>query len=385
MAKKTKKDKTVANLRRSIARSLRKQGFVIEQNKIKPLGSLDKAALRALHQTAVLHRLSEETPYLRAHEDQLLSHVANGADVVVDKISPRLVQVVKGQPEATLFRYLQLHWSIPVSRGYGRRLRFLVIDENNGKVMGLIGLGDPVYSLGVRDRWIGWDSDTKKEKLYHVMDAYVLGAIPPYSHLIGSKLIALLALSNEVRQAFKERYAYRKSLMLGQVRPPYLALITTASALGRSSTYNRLKVAGVTYWHRLGFTGGSGDFHFANGQYARMRDFAEEHCEPTAKASLWGKGFRNRREVIGKCLQELGLPNKLAYHNVSREVFAAPCGAGSLEFLRNERKRPQFFDWNTSSLFDVFRDRWLLSRAERDCMYKAFTRDQYRLWRDATP
>jgi Domain of unknown function (DUF4338) len=145
-----------------------------------------------------------------------------------------------------VFRYLQLHWSIPVSRGYGRRLRFLVIDENNEKVMGLIGLGDPVYSLGVRDSWIGWDSETKKQKLYHVMDAYVLGAVPPYSFLLGSKLMALLALSKDVREAFKRRYANRESLMSGQVRPPYLALITTASALGRSSTYNRLKVNDTT-------------------------------------------------------------------------------------------------------------------------------------------
>ena len=35
--------------------------------------------------------------------------------------------------------------------------------------------------------------------------------------------------------------ASANAVFSGQVRPPYLALITTASALGRSSTYNRRK------------------------------------------------------------------------------------------------------------------------------------------------
>jgi hypothetical protein len=378
--RKTKKDRAVTNLKRSITRSLTKQGFDVQRGQIQPLVNIDKSSLRTLHQTAVAHRVKEEAPFLRANETELLTHIAEGQEVDVEKINPRLVQVFGGTPEATVFRYLQLHWSIPVSRGYGRRLRFLVIDDANKKVMGLIGLGDPVYSLGVRDRWIGWNSEVKKRNLYHVMDAYVLGAVPPYSFLLGSKLMALLALSTEVRTAFKKRYENRQSVMLGQIRPPHLALITTASALGRSSTYNRLRVDDRTYWHRLGYTGGSGDFHFANGLYGRMRKFAEEHCEPTAKASAWGNGFRNRREVVGKCLQELGLPNRLAYHNVSREVFAAPCGESALEFLRGEECDPIFFDWDSKALFEIFRERWLIGRASRDNRFKHFTRSDYQLW-----
>ena len=41
--------------------------------------------------------------------------------------------------DGLLWRWLSLHWSIPVSSGYGRRLRFLVVDEGHqGKVIGLI-------------------------------------------------------------------------------------------------------------------------------------------------------------------------------------------------------------------------------------------------------
>jgi Druantia protein DruA len=38
-----------------------------------------------------------------------------------------------------------------VSRGYGRRMRFLIWDQSNEKLIGLIVLGDPVFNLRVRD------------------------------------------------------------------------------------------------------------------------------------------------------------------------------------------------------------------------------------------
>jgi len=38
-----------------------------------------------------------------------------------------------------------------VSRGYGRQ-RFLIWDQSNEKLIGLIALGDPVFNLRVRDQ-----------------------------------------------------------------------------------------------------------------------------------------------------------------------------------------------------------------------------------------
>lgn len=61
-----------------------------------------------------------------------------------------------------------------VSSGYGRHLRFLVVDEQNDKLIGVVGLGDPVFSLADRDRWIGWDTQGKTQGLHHVMDAFAL-------------------------------------------------------------------------------------------------------------------------------------------------------------------------------------------------------------------
>ena len=203
------KDPKAKELRRSIIRILRKQGFTVVGGKIKLPECTNKEDYRRLNRLAVAKRLSVSSPSLKHHEDRLIEYVANGDEVEPARISPKLVLVEPNTTNELLFRYASLHWSIPVSAGYGRRLRFLVFDDNNGKLIGLFGLGDPVFALRARDKWIAWDNETKKQRLYHVMDAYVLGAVPPYSYLICGKLIAMLTLSNEVRNAFRKKYSNR--------------------------------------------------------------------------------------------------------------------------------------------------------------------------------
>jgi hypothetical protein len=175
--------------------------------------------------------------------------------------------------KSDLFRYASLLWSVPVSAGYGRRMRFLVFDDSNGKLIGLFALGDPVYNLGVRDRWIGWSVAERSDRLYHVMDAYVLGAVPPYSCLLGGKLVALLATSDEVRDAFRARYSGKASQIRKVRHDPHLVLLTTTSALGRSSLYNRLRVDEGPAFIRLGYTEGWGHFHFSEGVFARVKAY----------------------------------------------------------------------------------------------------------------
>ncbi len=136
-----------ADLRDRIIRSLRAQGFRVRNGAILPPTNLSKERIRELHETAVEHRTERARDGLFRKEKELLRHVASGSEVVPSRICPRLVEVLPESDEELLFRYASLHWSIPVSSGYGRRLRFLVVDEHNGKLIGLIGLGDPVYAL----------------------------------------------------------------------------------------------------------------------------------------------------------------------------------------------------------------------------------------------
>lgn len=367
-------------LNTAIIQSLRNQGYRVQNGIIQMPDNPTKSDYRALNNLAVQKKMERSGPAIQPYENQLIQYIADGGEVVPNAIRPKLVIVKPDSEHELLFRYACLHWSIPVSAGYGRRLRFLVFDENNGKLIGLFGLGDPVYSMQARDSWIGWNKENKAYHLYHIMDAYVLGAVPPYSFLLCGKLIAMLVCSNEVRIAFRKKYNGKKSLIRQETRPPYLALVTTTSALGRSSIYNRIHINGHRYWISIGFTKGCGEFHFSNGVYDDMRAFVEKNCKPTAKHIAWGSGFRNKREVIRKCLSLLGLSANLIYHGIRREIFAAPLGCNAIRFLKGEVKQPGFYDWPASDLSEAFKERWLLGRAERKPEYCEYTREQYRLW-----
>ncbi|MXY44442.1 MAG: DUF4338 domain-containing protein [Dehalococcoidia bacterium] len=368
-------------LRSRVMHSLQEQGFQIQKELLVPPDNGDKDKLRTLHREAVKHNVARSRPGLERHENRLLTSIASGTDIIPERIRPRLVQVQPGSDDELLFRYVRLHWSIPVSAGYGRRLRFMVFDESNGKLIGIFGLGDPIFSLGPRDRWIGWDSDTRRKRLQCVMDLFVLGAVPPYSYLLCGKLVAMLATSHVVHEAFRRKYGGRLSYINRKPLDGRLALLTTTSALGRSSLYNRLRYEEHEVFQSVGFTRGSGEFHFSNGFYDDLRQFALEHCDATAKHPLWGNGFRNRRELVRKTLPLLGLPRELLYHGIEREIFVVPLAANTRNFLSGEDQGLHLHRRTVNGLFEWFRDRWLLPRAARDSRFLDFDRETYRLWR----
>lgn len=370
-------------LRQAVIGALRSQGFVIDENQALGRASDSKDAAREMNRQAVASRRERARARLARHESRLLDRFADGRDVVPARIRPVLVPVARRSEEELLFRYASLHWSIPVSRGYGRRIRFIVVDGHNGKLIGLLGLGDPVYALAPRDEWVGWNERQRRERLWHVLDAFVLGAVPPYNRLLGGKLIAMLATSREIREAFADRYLDRRTRVGGRRFNDGLAMLTTTSALGRSSLYARLRDRrGVDIWHPVGYTAGSGDFHFGDDLYERLAAFLREHEPATAKHEGWGTGYRNRREVIGKALRLLGLPYHWVYHGIRREVYCAPLAANARDFLTGRAAGLDVGAWSADEAFAWFRERWLLARARRIDDWRDFERESLRLWGD---
>ncbi len=368
-------------LRQRVLTSLGSQGFTLEADRLVALPvDCDKAAIRLLHREAVMAAKERARPRLLRHESRLLQHFAHGHDVEPERIRPVLKIVRPDTDDELLFRYARLQWSIPVSAGYGRRLRFLVFDNNTGKLMGLIGLGDPVFQLRSRDSWIGWDKAGRRERLRHVMDAFVLGAVPPYSYLLCGKLIASLLASDEVREAFAKKYGGTTSVITGRQFDGRLALITTASALGRSSLYNRIRFGERKLFISAGFTSGSGEFHFSNGIYPDLLDFARSHCAPTAKHERWGNGWRSRRELVRSVLPQLGLSRELVYHGIRREIFVVPLAENVREFLQGDDAKLITYPMSAGEISSWFKERWLLPRASRDMRYRDFDPESLRLW-----
>src|SRR5579884_1960631 len=114
-----------ARLRELIENSLRQQGFRIRDNQIILPKDRRKEKLKQLHRLSVQHRIEAARPRLGRYEDRLLKRIASGGEIEPAKIAPRLVEVLPDSEDELLFRYASLHWSIPTSSGYGRRLRCL--------------------------------------------------------------------------------------------------------------------------------------------------------------------------------------------------------------------------------------------------------------------
>ena len=73
----------------------------------------------------------------------------------------------------------------------------------------------------------------------------------------------------------ERKYEGRKSVIREREQPGKIALVTTTSALGRSSLYNRLKFKDRLAFERVGQTQGFGEFHFSNGIYEDMTEYAK--------------------------------------------------------------------------------------------------------------
>lgn len=336
---------------------------------------LTKQKIRDLHASQRLEILEENRSFIHAHGRELIEHFATGRQVDPERIDPELVEVRSESLEGRLFRFACLLWSVPVSQGFGRRLRFLVRDRYNGRLIGLFAIGDPVFNLSARDDWIGWTHQDRCDRLVHVMDAYVVGAVPPYSQVIGGKLIAALMASKEVKEAYDRRYLGRKGVISRKRNRARLVLLTTTSALGRSSIYNRLSVPQGPHFQRIGTTKGFGHFHLSGRIFELLRGYLEATGHRYASGHRFGMGPNWRIRVARAALEGIGIDgNAILKHGVEREVYAIPLATNWREILLGTHKNVQSRVLPASDIASFCLSRWIIPRAARDKRYKKFAR-----------
>lgn len=373
------KTKYAQELRQKIIHKLLSFGYVPQPNgELKPPDSIDKSSIRVFHEDRHRHILQSNKEWIIKNEEKIFNYFANGDDIDVSSISPKLVNVQDNQRFQDLFRYATYLWSIPVSQGYGRRMRYLVLDSSNSKLIGIIGLTDPVIGLKARDDWIGWSKDRKEARLWHILDAYVLGAVPPYNMLLGGKVVAALITGNEIRNDFRKKYGNKKAIISGKRRKGHLVLVTTNTALGKSSMLSRLYYAPGGYneetdvknrkklWHHVGWTSGYGHFHLNSGLADEMLDYLHKVGDPIIEKNRFGQGPQWKMRVIRNCLQRINLNgNDLLYHGIKRGFYGAPLADNFKEYLRGETNEPDYYEQNIEDISTYIKDRYIIPRAKR--------------------
>lgn len=353
-------------LREKIQKHLQNLGISKSKNGRLETNGNDKDTIRALHRTQREDRIKSNTDFISKHSNNLLKYFASGFDVVPELISPKLERVFAGTWQAELFRFATFTWSVPVSRGYGRRLRFLVWDSSNNKLIGLIALGDPVFNLSVRDKHIGWNLEERTSRLVNIMDAYVLGALPPYSFLLGGKMIACLVRSLEIYNEFIQTYGNRIGVISKKNKQARLLAVTTSSSMGRSSVYNRLKLSNVQYFKSIGYTQGWGHFHIPDDLFIEMREYLRKIDHKFADHYQFGHGSNWRLNATRVALHNLGLKMNLLRHGINREVFICEFADNANTILCTGAGIPV-----TTTLLNVNQiakqslERWILPRSMR--------------------
>lgn len=362
-----------ASLKRKIRRHLRSMGFARDEKGLLVPPDLSKDTYRALHAGHRIEKLRDSAKFLARVGDKLLPYFADGIDVNPELIRPRLEVVSSTALSGDIFRYASLFWRVPVSEGYGRRVRFLVWDDSNDKLIGIFALGDAVFNLKVRDEKIGWDHLQRAKALVNMMDAYVLGAVPPYSYLLGGKLVASLLRTKEVVDVFNEKYRETTGIISGEKKQAKLVALTTTSSLGRSSIYNRLRLVGTDYFSSIGFTSGWGHFHIPDRLFAEMRQYLEDSGDTHSKRFLYGHGPNYRMRTIRRALDLLGMDGNLIQHGLPREVFFCSVADNATKILTGKNKRPVYSGLKTvEEVAALAKDRWVIPRSERNPEYRSW-------------
>lgn len=347
----------------------------------------DKKVVRQTMAYARNQIISENKEWIENHLHFARQNLANGVDALQSQIIPR-IEICRSQRSRDLFRMYRYYWSSPYSEYVGRRIRMLIRDDGvkGSPVIGIAALGSSIIHIPDRDDWIGWDVKTRTDRIIYMMDAYVLGALPPYNQLLGGKLIAYLLASNEVRDIFRRKYSGVTTIIKKRKANDLVLLVTTSLYGKNSSQYNRLRYDDELLYLPIGQTAGFGTLHISNDTFKAMRQLLVETDRDISHK--FGNGANWRLRVIKRACEHLGMDSEtILNHSFKRGLFAVPLADNWREFLEGKDQTPKYRDLPMSDLVDFWRTRWLRMRKENEIVtqdVKQFSPDKFNIEKTPT-
>jgi hypothetical protein len=232
-----------------------------------------------------------------------------------------------------------------------------------------------------------------------IADLTVCGAIAPYNHLIGGKLIAMLATSPEVIQAYKHKYSDNQSIIASSIagraikRAANLVYIGTSSLYGkRPNQYDRIKYPckemggredSFIAYHYIknksmgdsvnSSTRGIGTFHFSDLTMRALDDFCVSEKNGMRVNKVFGEGANPKLRAIKQGVILLGFNgDKLLTHGISKSLYGVKLIHNTKDYLLGFESDPDFIysfsDVQSSTNFITkhWYERWALSRLKND-------------------
>jgi len=305
--------------------------------------------------------LRKNREWIEKHIDLAKKNLAQGKDILKSEISPR-IEICKTQKQHDLSRIFRYYWSSPYSEYVGRRIRLLIRDEgiDSSPIIGIAALGSSIIHIPDRDKWIGWDKEIRTNNIVYTMDAYVLGALPPYNYLLGGKLVSYILASNEVREIYKEKYKDKTTIIRGRKAHDLVCIFTT-SLYGDSSQYNRLRFKNRLLYIPIGYTSGHGTLHISNETFSAMQQLLVE--KGIMITNRFGDGPNWRMRVIRTASDIIGFDSDiLLRHSFRRGIYAVPLANNFRSFLLGKADRPIYYNLPLETLVKFWKERWLNMR-----------------------
>lgn len=305
--------------------------------------------------------IQENREWINKNIEFARNNLANGYDVMCSEIDP-IIEVCENQKQKDLFRIFRYYWSSPYSDYVGRRIKLLIRDRGlpNKPVIGIAALGSPIIHIPERDEFIGWDKETRTKNLIYTMDAFVIGALPPYNYLLGGKLISLLLASNEVRKIYRNKYKGKVTIIDKRVANSIVGIFTT-SLYGKSSQYNRLKYQDNLLYNHIGHTKGYGTLHLSKETIQEMVKFLKS--KNIDVNHRFGDGPSWVMRVISTAGELVGFDSDfLLKHSFKRSIYFVPLAKNFREVLNDEAKRPKYYNYTKKELVNYWKERWFENR-----------------------
>lgn len=244
-----------------------------------------------------------------------------------------------------------------------------------------LAVDDPVALLRQNAR-VRRDLDAGLRKLWHyhmgfvAIEMSICGAAPPFGPARLGKLVASLAGSEEVAEA------WGRDRSLGEIaakvfdpcvrdampNPGPLAVFTSGLYPGHSAQYTRV-ASGKTRWRKIGETTGFGSFHIGVDTTRAIEQFnalVDGYAHITRK---FGEGSGARFRSVGRGLGRLGLPD-LRKHETRRPLYVLPLVESPQRVILGWERAEEVSRPSAQMLTDDWWHRWFAPR-QRELLDRA--------------
>ena len=283
------------------------------------------------------------------------------------KLEPELIYANKQDNLPELWNCIRTFSStMKNNSNIGRNLNYIVRDKITKKYLGVICISSDFLDLAPRDKFIGWSRDLKTQGAminYSAIGSTIVPLQPLGYDYVGGKLLALLCLSDDVQNKWRELY--------GDI----LVSVTTTSLYGKTKAGGLSQYDNLDYWQPMGYTAGSVAYEPLSDTRYMIREWLKKNH--TKKYFEWyvakkSSGQPYKRDHKNRSLtfaySQLNIPKELIRSDHSRGIYYSPLYDKSCEFLRKEcteKDLTKSFDTSIEHLVDIWKTKHVKGRVKQ--------------------